>query len=561
MAVNLLVLITLLYGLTWRYRRSLPTTTVRLDEWSRDSGIPERVLHGLSWFGPDRKRRDFRQLPSRSPGMVRIGAFGDSFTYGDEVDAELSYPAQLQALLRAEGFDNVEVLNFGGSGYGLGESTHLWETFGRNFDLAFVVHGPLSLIPDRDLSFNSFFVFAPYSVHGRYLLDGGGLRWLQPLGELSIAGRTDAYTRFIPHWQYLRYDRNPPVLLRALLARDRVVSNPFYYSSLSDEEEVAALYPALLRRWAAGSSQVVFTHLDAQRVRHADGLKDRLVALDAGAVVKSFSDRCNKSHLSGAANHRFARIIRDVLMARHPARVEVVETCPTRAAASPGPALDQFSGAEVLFGSTLVAKMVYCETIPFTDVQSVDFKRDQVRSLLFLRRKTSLADGIAVTGNATLRAGDTLEADLDCGGERQRFVVGKVSLVDGSGAIAELESDELDPVIDIPVQLRLQHPDLPGSCRGTLSLQGRALLNFDDGRLRPIQAKLVAAKPQQDTFFDARKLPSTGPIQLRFTGEAPRELEIGQYSIRPAEVNWNREGLATFIRASSTPGKAELAHR
>ncbi len=64
--------------------------------------INARGLRGL---------RDYDELPA--PGKLRLACFGDSFTFGDEVEDELTYEAFLERIA-----PSVEALNFGVSAYG-----------------------------------------------------------------------------------------------------------------------------------------------------------------------------------------------------------------------------------------------------------------------------------------------------------------------------------------------------------------------------------------------------------------------------------------------------------
>src|SRR5262249_47216425 len=58
----------------------------------------------------------FRSAPftAKRPGVLRIACIGDSWTFGMNVDQDRTYPARLDALLRAQaGGREVEVMNFG----------------------------------------------------------------------------------------------------------------------------------------------------------------------------------------------------------------------------------------------------------------------------------------------------------------------------------------------------------------------------------------------------------------------------------------------------------------
>lgn len=55
---------------------------------------------------------------TRVPGRLRIVAVGDSYTFGYGVEEEESYPRRLEAILREEHGEEVEVFNLGVGGYG-----------------------------------------------------------------------------------------------------------------------------------------------------------------------------------------------------------------------------------------------------------------------------------------------------------------------------------------------------------------------------------------------------------------------------------------------------------
>ena len=108
-AINLAIVVGLLYLNQRRYLRRLPKDHGTLAQLAESRGLPLAVQHGLQPLMMDAARRDFRLLPKKRPGWLRIGAFGDSFTWGDEVTAPLCYPTQLAELFRRDGFTNVEV--------------------------------------------------------------------------------------------------------------------------------------------------------------------------------------------------------------------------------------------------------------------------------------------------------------------------------------------------------------------------------------------------------------------------------------------------------------------
>jgi hypothetical protein len=76
-----------------------------------DERVPFRVTIN------DQGLRASRSYPPRPPaGVRRVAVFGDSCTFGEEVDNDATVPAHLESLL-----SDSEVLNFGVRGYGLGQ--------------------------------------------------------------------------------------------------------------------------------------------------------------------------------------------------------------------------------------------------------------------------------------------------------------------------------------------------------------------------------------------------------------------------------------------------------
>lgn len=80
---------------------------------------------------------DFDLEPPRNG--VRVAAFGDSFTHGDDVDNAEAWPAVLD-----RNDSGLEVLNFGVSGFGLGQAYLRYQRLGRTFEPDIVLIGFMS---------------------------------------------------------------------------------------------------------------------------------------------------------------------------------------------------------------------------------------------------------------------------------------------------------------------------------------------------------------------------------------------------------------------------------
>ena len=241
----------------------------------------------------------------KAAGVVRACSFGDSYTYGDEVEPGNDYPALLQTLLTERGYDHVEVINFGSNWHGFHQSFLLWESVGQDFGCDYVLLGPASFQSKRDTELNHTQQSRPYYLHARYVLDGDDVRLVDVMGERPYE-RFQEYFRFIPRWRYLRYDRNPPPLALALIPDGRSLSNPFYYYSGSAEEESYATYRILLRRMAESGAQIVLLHRWPTLVELAEQLGQENLVAAHGFDQNRFPYRAPRGHNSGWGNRMLA---------------------------------------------------------------------------------------------------------------------------------------------------------------------------------------------------------------------------------------------------------------
>ena len=119
-----------------------------------------------------RADREYSSLPSIS--RVRVAAFGDSFTHGDEVAQQDTWQAALE---RAD--PELEVLNFGVPGYGPGQAYLRYQQLGRRFGPDIVLIGFMSENVHRAVNrFRPFYTRAggiPFSKP-RFVLEGQQLR-------------------------------------------------------------------------------------------------------------------------------------------------------------------------------------------------------------------------------------------------------------------------------------------------------------------------------------------------------------------------------------------------
>lgn len=129
-----------------------------------------------------RADREFARVPP--PGILRLAAFGDSFTHGDEVPNEDTWQ---EILMRAH--PTVEAMNFGVGAYGLDQAFLRYQHDGAAYGARIVLMG---FMPEN--LFRHVNVYRPFYVPSsglalakpRYELDGDRLVLVEnPMRELS----------------------------------------------------------------------------------------------------------------------------------------------------------------------------------------------------------------------------------------------------------------------------------------------------------------------------------------------------------------------------------------
>lgn len=188
--------------------------------------------------------------PSKKRNTIRIGAFGDSFTFGNEVDKTATYPYQLQQLFNRK-FPNkkIEILNFGIPGGGLQGQFFLWDKYFSSYQIDYILLGPRGFYADRDLTFgknysSEIFVYPK----NRFILSES-----ETLKQIHIKGNTlkeryKNYYKLFPSRIALRYDKEPFQIWRIFSPHLKYIQNPFYYKKISQEEESVKINTLLLEK-------------------------------------------------------------------------------------------------------------------------------------------------------------------------------------------------------------------------------------------------------------------------------------------------------------------------
>lgn len=377
------------------------------------------------------KRSSFSRFDvAKKPGVIRLCAFGDSYTHGDEVNGERDYPTLLQAQLERAGYENVEVLNFGAASHGFHQAYLMWEAQSERFGCDCVLLGPQCFQSKRDTRFNHSDLDEPYYLHSRFILVDGRLRRMDVRGN-TYTERFDDYFRFFPRWRYLRYERSAPPALLSVVRRGRTLDNPLYYRSDTADEEARATYRILLRRLAERSHQVVLTHGTPEIVALARALG--LANLSAAPMHRKieFPYMAPEGHNSGLGNVLVARQYLAALSGATQAELTVLVSTdpeiPRRWPKSTRHDLSSFDRIEVRVGDQPLGYFFS----PYYQPVYADLQGSDVDSLLAVKNpSTSLVDAFFVPLQFYLH--DRMEVTLKVRTARgeEDYDLGRVRLID-----------------------------------------------------------------------------------------------------------------------------------
>jgi lysophospholipase L1-like esterase len=323
------------YVVHLRYVRSI--RRAHFEENAVIPGIDAALSAQLGAIPPPAERaRAFGNFPrAKPPGRIRIGCFGDSFTWGSEVDDGNDYPSILQELAAEAGFGDVEVLSFGSPAFGLHQSVLLWDRVGRDYGLDHVVLlGWGNTWIGRDSTFHYWPVGGrKLGFHARYVLDGDGLALAEVVG-LTEAERFDVYMRFVPLLRYLRWDHRAPSFLEAWVPRSRTLENPFYYRD-DYVEEIKETYRRLLARVGREAPHPVLVDIDGLLLTLTDACTPPCMPAVRVPPAYGFPYRMFHDHFSPLGNRLVAALALHALFPT-PDRVnEMIRVAPAPIAGDP----------------------------------------------------------------------------------------------------------------------------------------------------------------------------------------------------------------------------------
>lgn len=531
-----------------RIRRPTPPTWLVAGQ----GGLPAELMRRVGYFKNEKRSSFAFRSQGKSSGVIRLCAFGDSFTHGDEVGNLRDYPTLLQRELDAVEPRRYEVLNFGVSSFGFHQAFMMWESLGTRYGCDEVLLGPATFFPDRDTSFNHAGASNPYYLHARYVLDGDGVRLVEAAGD-SLHERFDAYHRFVPLWRYARYDRSPPAFMRALLPADRTIENVLYYTSANRRDEATESYRRLLRVLAA-SGATVRLGTGPELQGEVSSLEEPSIDAFTVRMPSAFPYRAPRKHLGPMGNQLIAqqyaaRIVPEI--GTGIAVLRVTDRPLGDAAATGGRrrSLADFGDVQLRLNGTAVAHFVTGDRLSRRQGSPGLLRKLGVASLVHVGG--SFPDG--VTGTSTVLDGCFLSlrkvlaaAPAVCLRVEKREGVsddcdaGRVRLFDQSIGFGVLAIDGVSiedrPVGDEENRLTLaaKSPErqalLGGAQRVSVTIDDEVVLTGSPERggfrLSPGKSGCLRVRASENGLVDVRTLAGKGVIDLSLRGAGRSAVEV-----------------------------------
>jgi hypothetical protein len=394
----------------------------------------------LGRISPIYKKSSFVHFSqSKEQNIIRVCAFGDSFTYGTEVDQTHDFPSLLQQLFHKNDIENIEVINFGHGGHGFHQAYIMWDSVGRRFDCDYILLGPSCFQANRDTRFNHASLRNPYYVHSRYIIDGNDVKLVDAIGD-NYQELFENYFKFTPRWKYLRYDRNPPSILQALIPKGRTLKNIFYYYDGPENQEAFETYEILLRKLSESDAQVVLGHKKQEIVDIGKRIKkNNFASVKFNNKIRSkFPYIAPKGHNSAWGNQLVAESFYAQIVDQEENKLTILKTSDIE---REGKALgirhkrplSSYDRIDVIFeeipvGFFVTASGIYKER---GEGSPTDLKDSETVSFLaFKNATTSLLDAAFVPLDFTLQPGSDVVLRIRNASKTEDHLLGKVRMVD-----------------------------------------------------------------------------------------------------------------------------------
>ena len=208
----------------------------------------------------------------KEKGTIRIGTFGDSHTFGFDVDQSETYPHQLQQLFDEQFPDKkIQILNFGVEGISFSEQFLIWKKYSRRYELDYILLGPRGFYPYRDVNFTNRWNDSPKI---RFILLKDHLKKVQIKGK-NLKEIFTNYYQLIPSRTAFHYERDPFKILNNFFP-GLTLENNHYYTDISEEEEAAKISIILLNqiRKSYNKKILFFTDHGAYMFNRYQSVKD-----------------------------------------------------------------------------------------------------------------------------------------------------------------------------------------------------------------------------------------------------------------------------------------------
>jgi hypothetical protein len=506
------------------------------------------MLARLGQIDPPRPG-SFQVTPlEKQKDVVRVGCFGDSFTFGHETGDGLDFPAQLELALHAHGAGHVEVVNFGNTGFGLHQVHMMAEMVAPRFAVDVAVFAPmLGYWFYRDATFA---LWRPptksLAIHGRYVLDGAGVRLVDPVGTTE-AEQFQAYTRLFTPFRYLRYDGEAPAFLLAWLPLYSRLPNPFFYRS---GDEVGEGYRRLFRRQLDGPPAVLLDPLGGVK-EYLEQPRDPRRHLLRVQVPERFPYLAPQNHWSPWGNRLVADQALRAFDVPSPTEVDVMETStdPQPSETSSDRPIAAHDEARVLLADRAAGGLYRFET-----------GRWETPRVTHLPPETAALVGLAAPGQPLVDAtfvplaarptATQVTAEVEGTGTRQplevrlRWVAGGVARLDlcDGAALAAVAGTKVAGRCFVPVPWDRQRPPRPIVIR----LGDDELTTVDAGVLgvviRP-KGTYYKIRADGDLAVDPATFPERGAIGLLLSakGVAVEHVPLGRFhrTPRPLSVDFS----------------------
>jgi hypothetical protein len=173
-------------------------------------------------YNKDAIRSETTNIEYAKGKRIRIAIFGDSYSHGDEVPFENTIGYYLQHLFTKKNFD-VEVINFGVSGYGIDQAYLRWQSTKKKFNPDIIILGVQFENVKRHINilrpFYYFITKIPYSKPRFVLHKGALVKISNPIKHIE---KTVDIIRNFHNWKFANYE--------GFYSRENYSSNIFYYS-------------------------------------------------------------------------------------------------------------------------------------------------------------------------------------------------------------------------------------------------------------------------------------------------------------------------------------------